>query len=268
MKPPIKLPAPINPRRYGLFRLTYLNFSLWAPVIAMAVFLALPAKLTHSGELFAPIANFLASPIQNLRTGMANVAQWKGAVEENQALKQRLATLEALNLQTRLQEAENARLANLLNLKSPQWVFQVSALVTASSGGAFSRSVMVSAGSNDGVEKWDVAVTPKGILGRVVEVFEKSSLVLLVTDFNSKIPVMAQDNSLRAIMSGDNSPFPLLDFVEPANAKMVAGAELVTSGHGGHFAPGMQVGKITADGRVQPAAMVGSWVSLMRYQRK
>jgi len=210
----------------------------------------------------------VAAPLQTSREVVTTLSQWWGTVEQNKQLKQRVMTLEAMNLNTQALEAENARLANLLNLKSPQWVFQVSGMVTASSGGAFSRSIMVSVGRMDGVQKWDVALAANGIIGRVVEVFDKSSLVLLVTDFSSKIPVMAQDGSFAAIMSGDNSPFPFLDFTKPSNANLVAGTQLVTSGHGGHFAPQMQVGTIMEQGRVKLTAAVDTWVTIKRYQRK
>ena len=80
-----------------------------------------------------------------------------------------------------------------------------------------------------------------GLIGRVAEVGYRSSRILLVTDLNSRIPVLVGESRERAILTGDNSDL------------------VVTSGHGGAFPAGLPVGKVIVTGeegsaelRVQP----------------
>ena len=275
MRPSFRRSTALNPRRGSVIsRLAYVNFSLWAPLVALVLFLALPQtdaarRATDKFQrAFAPIAAVLASPVQGGRRLVNHLNQWLFAIKRNQLLQRELAALNAENQKTQELLVENRRLAALLNLTTPQRMFQTTAMVTADTSGAFARSVLVSAGADDGVEKWDVVTASGGILGKVVSTTAKSARVLLITDTNSGIPVMSIDGGFRAIMRGDNSPFPLLDFVEPHDMALNEGTKLVTSGHGGHFAPGMRVGKLIDGRRVKLGAMVEPWVSITRYGRK
>jgi rod shape-determining protein MreC len=71
--------------------------------------------------------------------------------------------------------------------------------------------------------------------------------VLLATDLNSRIPVVIGPNSVRAILSGDNSPRPRLIYL-PDGAKFNIGDDVSTSGTGGLFPAGLRVGSIVSAG--------------------
>jgi rod shape-determining protein MreC len=72
---------------------------------------------------------------------------------------------------------------------------------------------------------------------------ERSSRVLLLTDLNSRIPVIIAETRTRAILMGDKSARPRLGFL-PENPGLQAGQRVVTSGHGGVLPPGLPVGRI------------------------
>jgi rod shape-determining protein MreC len=120
----------------------------------------------------------------------------------------------------------------------------VTARVIGDSGGAFVRSVLVNAGTAQGISKGQAAVTGKGLAGQVVQVGYRSARVLLITDINSRVPVLVEGSRKRAILAGDNGILPRLTFM-PVNASVVPGDRVVTSGHGGVFPPGLPVGRIT-----------------------
>jgi rod shape-determining protein MreC len=131
----------------------------------------------------------------------------------------------------------------------------ITARVVGDQGGAFARSVLVNAGSRDGVAKGQVAVTAEGVAGRVAEVGLRSSRVLLLTDINSRVPVLVGSARDRAIMAGDNTGRPRLLYLA-AGTEIRPGDRVVTSGHGGVFPPGLPVGIVTQASetalRVQP----------------
>ena len=152
---------------------------------------------------------------------------------------------------------ENTRLRELLKLAPDPSASFVSARVVANSGGTYFRSVLIDAGGGDGVVRGQAAITGEGLVGRITEVSERASRILLLTDINSHIPIALDGTRERAVLAGDNSNQPRLLYL-PARATVKVGDRVVTSGNGGIFPPGLPVGVIAAieDGivRVEPYA--------------
>jgi rod shape-determining protein MreC len=103
--------------------------------------------------------------------------------------------------------------------------------------------VLINAGARDGVRDGWAAMDGIGLVGRIAGVGEKTSRVLLLTDNNSRVPVTLQPSGQKALLSGDNSALPPLDFVEDPSA-IAAGDLVVSSGDGGVFPAGLVVGKV------------------------
>ena len=126
--------------------------------------------------------------------------------------------------------------------------------IVGDSGGGFVRALLIDAGREQGVVTGMPALAPEGLVGRVVDVGRTSARVLLVTDFNSRIPVVIAGSGDHAVLEGDNSPLPRLRFL-PLNPSFAVGDLVLTSGRGGILPPGLPVGSITDSGgqtRVTP----------------
>ena len=119
--------------------------------------------------------------------------------------------------------------------------------VIGDSTGPFVRSLLVNIGMRDGVRRGHAAVSSDGLLGRVASAGERSARVLLLSDLNSRIPVLVEDTRERAILAGDNNRRPRLSFVS-GNAEVTLGSRIVTSGHGGMFPTGLPVGIVAEIG--------------------
>jgi rod shape-determining protein MreC len=205
----------------------------------------------------APILDMLSRPpaaieyIFDRGQGMIHIYQDNlRLVEENKRLLRWQQTALAL-------ASENAQLRDLLKLTPEAAVSYVTARVIASSGGAFLRSLTVDAGAKVGVVRRQAAVTGEGLVGRVYEVGDRTARILLITDLNSRVPVIVERSRQRAILAGDNSRLPSLSYFDPATA-VRSGDRIVTSGEGGVFPPGLPVGIVdTVDHgppRVEPYA--------------
>ena len=107
------------------------------------------------------------------------------------------------------------------------------------------QALLIDAGAEQGVDTGMPATTPEGLVGRVVDVGARSARVLLITDFNSRIPVVVEGSGDQAILEGDNRPLPALRFL-PLNPGFAVGDRVLTSGHGGLLPPGLPVGRIEA----------------------
>ena len=144
-------------------------------------------------------------------------------------------------------QTENNGLRDLLRYKAEPGASYISARVIADTGGPFVRGLIVTAGKLDGVREGMAAMTGDGLIGRVVEAGDWSSRVLLITDFNSRIPVMVEGSGERAVLAGDNTAEPKLLYL-PQDIVLNAGSRVVTSGHGGVFPPNLPIGIVRETG--------------------
>lgn len=206
-------------------------------------------------DAFVPVLDAIARPVATVNELIARVDEVVNVHAENARLREENERLLQWQAIARKLEAENQSLRDMLRFTPDAPVSFVSARVVGHAGGSFLRTVLVTAGAQDGVAKGQAAVTGDGLAGRVTEVGERASRVLLLTDINSHVPVVLETSRDRAVMAGDNSERPKLLFL-PSNARPQIGERVVTSGHGGVFPPGIPVGVIVAAGdtgvRVQP----------------
>ena len=166
--------------------------------------------------------------------------------EQNQELRRELQAMRAWREAAIQLEQENARLLDLNQvILSPELTF-VSGVVLTDSGSPFRHSVLLNIGANDGLQEGWAAMDGLGLVGRISGVGRSTARVILVTDGNSAIPVTIEPSGHRALMLGDTTSAPLLDFLEQT-AEIRAGDRVVTSGDGGVFPPDLLVGQIAQD---------------------
>jgi rod shape-determining protein MreC len=206
-------------------------------------------------DAFTPILNLLTSPTDALVEGIDNLRELGDLRAANARLRAEQERLLHWQAAARQLETENRELRDLLNLVPPSQIRYVSARVIGDLGGAFVRSVLVDAGSRDGVRKGQAAITGEGLAGRVFEVGNRAARLLLLTDINSRIPVVIERTRDRGVVAGNNSEQLRLLYLDP-EVEVEIGDRIVTSGHGGAVVPGLPVGIVTAvndlEIRVQP----------------
>ena len=82
--------------------------------------------------------------------------------------------------------------------------------MVADAGGVYARAVLLSAGPNHSIAKGQIALDDRGLVGRVTELGARSARVLLITDMNSRIPVILESSRARAMLVGTNGARPRL----------------------------------------------------------
>lgn len=202
-----------------------------------------------------PVFEVLSRPVSAIHRARESVERVFFVFEENARLREENARLKQWQDVARRLEPENARLRRLLAAGvAPPNTF-VTARVVADTSGPFVRTMLLSAGERDGVEKGQPVVAEGGFVGRLSEVGSRSSRVLLLTDLNSRVPVLVEGTGTRAVLAGDNSRLPKLEYL-PAGAELRVGDRIATSGDGGLFPLGLPIGIVVSVGegatRVQP----------------
>ena len=135
----------------------------------------------------------------------------------------------------------------------------IAAQLVLDSGGPFMRTLVANAGELHGVKVGYIAVNENGLVGRVVSVGQHSSRVLMLDDYNSRIPVMGESSRVRAVLAGQAMrrpelslyPYqleaPRMDFIVGAQS-LREGERVITSGDGGLYPRGIQVGVARREG--------------------
>ena len=137
---------------------------------------------------------------------------------------------------------ENEQLKKILEQDIASSSVYKNAKVIIDKNSPFIKSIIVNKGSNEDIKKGMAVLYDENFVGRVVEVNYFSSRVLLISDLNSKIPVIIEPDGYQAILSGTGKSNPQLDFL-PKNHKVLSGNTVYTSGKDGIFLPGMPIGK-------------------------
>ncbi len=196
-------------------------------------------------DAFAPILDAASRPIESVGKAVDHVRELADLRQENIKLRENEARLLQWQAAARRLKAENKILKNLLNfVPGPEPSF-VTARVIADTGGAFAHSLILNAGSEAGVKKGQAAITGEGLIGRVAGVGARSARILLITDLNSRIPVLVGASRTRAILAGNNTDLPRLIHL-PSGETVSPDDRIVTSGHGGAFPFGMPVGVVVS----------------------
>ncbi len=189
----------------------------------------LPAKGMHTLSVAFADRQLLTRQNQRLREGLllanAKLNRMAAVAEQNQRLKELLATQHTLEL--------NVQLARVVGVDL----------------GAYRHRLMLNVGRRDGVSTGQPVIDAHGVMGQVIEVLPTTSVVMLLTDPNHALPVVIERTGLRTVAygsrDGDRLSLPNI----PMAADVRAGDRLLTSGLGGRFPPGFPVGEITSVAR-------------------
>src|SRR5579859_2880206 len=203
-------------------------------VLGKADILLIERARTDLNDALAPVFEVIARPVGVVASGVRRFGDHFTVYDENQKLREENARLLQWQEVAQRLETENEELRQMLHF-TPQGVRgYITGRVIANSGGAFLRNVLIDVGEREGVERGQAALGGEGVAGRVTEVGSRAARVLLLTDLNSRVPVVVEDTRERAVLAGDNTSRPRLLYL-PEKSAVQVGDRVVTAGSGGIF---------------------------------
>ena len=203
-------------------------------------------------DRFVPGFEWAMVPVTKLSRMVAGFQSYSRLYEQNQELRRELQKMSAWKEAAVQLDQENAKLLAQNNVRIDPALTSVSGVVLTDSGTAFRQSVLLNVGARDGILDGWATMDGLGLVGRISGVGQGTSRVMLLTDPTSRIPVTIQPSGQHALLAGDNTALPALDFIEsPENIR--PGDRVVSSGDGGLFPPGLLVGQVAqaSDGRLR-----------------
>jgi rod shape-determining protein MreC len=142
---------------------------------------------------------------------------------------------------------ENNKLRELINetIQSED----VYAKVLVDKDSPYLKSIVLNKGSKDNVKIGMAIVDKSYLVGKIIEVNYTNSRALLLSDLNSKIPVLLEPIDIHAVLSGTGKNHGVIEYTKDEYKQKINGNEMIvyTSGYGGLFKPGMPVGKINTN---------------------
>lgn len=193
-------------------------------------------------RLLPPMA-LVMRPVNGLALLVADFQSYARLYEQNQELRRELQQMRAWREAALQLDQENARLLELNNVRIDPALTWITGVVMADSGSPFRQSVLLNVGERDGIRDGWAAVDGLGLVGRIAGVGSRTARVMLLTDTSSRIAVTISPSGQKAILTGDNTFYPLLDFIENPDA-VRPGDQVMTSGDGELFPPDILVGSV------------------------
>ena len=198
-----------------------------------------------------PVGGVFAAPVRWFGHASDYVGGYFFAVSENRRLKRELAELQPWRDQAIALKNVNARYEAMLGIRPEPPVEMRTARSITDTRGPFSNARLLDVGARSGVKVGNPVINEHGLVGRVVGTAPNVSRMLLLTDVASRTPVLVDRTDARALLTGDGSGNPRLEFVRGVGS-VQAGDRILSSGDGGGFPRGVPIG-------VAAKGIDGSW---------
>ena len=188
-------------------------------------------------------SSFIVSIPENLlKNSYLAIQSHNNLYKENEENKSELEDLKAKDLLNEFIVLENKRLKNIVDdyLIKSDTVF---AKVLSDKGSPFLKSIIINKGSKQGINLGMIAMDGEYLIGKIVEVNYLSSRILLLSDLNSKIPVVVEPNGLLSILSGTGGDYGVIQYSKKYG-DIQSKSIIYTSGTSNLFKAGIPIGRI------------------------
>lgn len=203
----------------------------------------------HEGmNAVASTYQVISQPIVWLESKMLYIKQtWQNhnkmpqLLAENEDLKHRIKLYEGM-------EEENKRLQSLLHVVNHSFYIPVTARVVSENFTGLESKFLINAGNDVGIEEGMAVVNQDGLIGRVIEVAERSARVMALQDEQSSIPAIIVPDKRCIVRGGNGLDQTSLQIKYLKSEELHEGMEVITSGDGNLLPKGLNIGRVSKDG--------------------
>ena len=221
----------------------YIFLGFMLILVGKADILAVRTAQNDISELFAPLFDVVSAPVRAVETMFEGVRTVASLREETVRLRAENERLERWQRRAEILESENRQLRTVLGAVIQPDRQAVTARAITAPGSSFSHAIQVMHGPEKRIQRGDPVVTANGLVGYVIEVGRRFSWVLLISDVNSRIPVLLSSSSWPGLAIGQNAGLLSLSFL-PLEAEPKENELVLTSGHGELLPAGLPVGRV------------------------
>ncbi len=225
-------------------------------ILVLAALLLMALQLTGQLQSLRSAISFVTAPAQLGATGFARtITDAVDFVLELGVLRQRVNELEQINAGLRAEnfslrevEQENERMRRILAFAQTRPGLelrgaQIIARVIGQESTNFLEYIEIDLGASHNIAIGMPVVTEQGLVGRISEVNNVTSKVLLITDPSSAVNAILQSSRLNGIIQGAPNGDLVMDFI-PQGPVFSVGEVVLTSGMGVRFPRGIPIGQV------------------------
>lgn len=192
-------------------------------------------------RILNPIIRVIQLPADGIYFVCEKIRDVVRVYADNKVLKNDAAQVDYLKNKMQALKIENELLSQMLSYTPPPDAEFVTAKVIATEGDGFSHSLIAYVLQEKKIQKGQVVLYKEAVIGRVDSVHGAYVRVMLISDINSKIPIIVERSREKGILSGNNTSVLNLVLTSPA-ADIKKGDKIVTSGVGGIFPSNLPIG--------------------------
>ena len=183
-------------------------------------------------------------PFKSISKTYSKVIDHFNMYDEYEKLKKAEIKKKNLILENNFFKEENQRLKKLIDEKNLyEEEFHITKVLLDQKS-PYLRSLLINKGFKHGIKLGSAVRSDSYFIGKVVDSNYLTSRVLLISDLNSKIPVIIEPGSVSAILSGTgNNELGEIEYL-PENKNIKEGSVVYTSGSDGVISSGIPIGII------------------------
>ena len=189
-----------NKQRFSLIAL--IIFSLILIILSRINFTPINYLKSGLNEIVYRVSFIASLPEQQLNRSIIIINNHLNLYKEYEKLRENFESLKGKDLNNKYLTLENERLRKLID----EYIFdseELVAKVLLDKESPFLRSIILNKGSKDNLKIGMAVLDGPYLVGKIVEVNYATSRALLISDLNSKIPVILEPGNIQSIMSGD-----------------------------------------------------------------
>lgn len=235
-----------------------ISIAVFILVISFLIFTKIPlfnsgyTRLKNGvGPAAGIVLNFISKPVAYSRGLFDRYLDLINVERENLELKRELDELRLKNQRLVELERENKRLKDILNMVEKHPSTMIVARITGEDIKNWFKSIIIDKGRKDGLKERMPVITPKGIVGQIVEVNRGHSKVMVLNDANSCVDTYVEGKETRGILEGKGETTLLLKYVLKTD-DITVGDKLITSGKDGIYPKNLYAGIVISIDRQRP----------------
>ena len=231
-----------NKQRFSLVAL--IIFSVVLIVLSRINFPAINYLKIGLNEVVYRVSFIVSLPEQQLNRSLIVINNHLNLYNDHDQLKEKFKSLRGKELDNEYLKFENERLRKIID----EYIINTDELVAKvllDKESPFLRSIILNKGSKDKIRIGMAVLDGPYFVGKVVEVNYATSRVLLISDLNSKIPVILEPGDIQSIMSGSGKNKGQIQYFKTENT-LNEKKIVFTSGSGGIFKSGIPIGEFNS----------------------
>ena len=231
-----------NKQRFSLVAL--IIFSVVLIVLSRINFPAINYLKIGLNEVVYRVSFIVSLPEQQLNRSLIVINNHLNLYNDHDQLKEKFKSLKGKELDNEYLKFENERLRKIID----EYIINTDELVAKvllDKESPFLRSIILNKGSKDKIRIGMAVLDGPYLVGKVVEVNYATSRVLLISDLNSKIPVILEPGDIQSIMSGSGKNKGQIQYFKTENT-LNEKKIVFTSGSGGIFKSGIPIGEFNS----------------------